>query len=115
LSRSLKLRGTFPFIPLPGSEDDVEDAAKTARSIGQRQKKGRVMQADPIDSLARALRQMTAEQLLYLGSRQVVYLKPGMDGFMIYGADGTPLEMVDAIEAAVEMVAQNGLRFVAVH
>lgn len=77
------------------------------------------MQADPINSLTRTLRQMTAEQLLELGTRQVVYLKAdtrdGEHGFMIYGADGTPLEMVDDIEIAVDMVARNGLRFVAVH
>jgi hypothetical protein len=34
---------------------------------------------------------------------------------MLYGADGTPLVMVDTVEAAVEMVAENGLGFVAVH
>lgn len=73
------------------------------------------MQTDQISSFTRTLRQMTPEQLLHLGMRQVVYLKPGMLGFMIYGADGTPLDTVDAIEIAVEMVARNGLRFVAVH
>ena len=53
------------------------------------------------------LRQMTAEQLLHLGTRQVVYLKAGMhDGelaFILYGADGIPLVMVDTVESAVEM------------
>ena len=77
------------------------------------------MQADHINSVTHALRHMTAQQLLYLGTRQVVYLKSGIrDGepaFMIFGADGTPLEVVDAIESAVEMVAENGLRFVAIH
>lgn len=73
------------------------------------------MQADPLSSFTRALREITPEQLLHLGTRQVAYLKPGMCGFMIYGADGTPLETVDAIENAVEMVAQNGLRFVTLH
>ena len=72
------------------------------------------MQADPLATFTRALRAMT-ERLLNLGTRQVAYLKPGMGEFMIYGADGTPLDTVDAIENAVEMVAQNGLRFVALH
>jgi hypothetical protein len=65
------------------------------------------------------LRQITAEQLLHLGTRQVVYLKTGTnDGelaFMLYSADGTPLVMVDTVEAAVEMVAEHGLGFVSVH
>jgi hypothetical protein len=66
-----------------------------------------------------ALRQMTAEQLLHLGTRQVVYLKARMhDGelaFILYGADGIPLVTVDTVESAVEMVAERGLGFVAVH
>lgn len=74
---------------------------------------------DAGDRTVAALRQMTAEQLLHLGTRQVVYLKARMDNgelaFMLYGADGTPLVMVDSVEAAVEMVAENGLGFVAVH
>jgi hypothetical protein len=65
------------------------------------------------------LRQITAEQLLHLGTRQVVYLKVGLhDGelaFMLYSADGTPLVMVDTVETAVETAAERGLSFVAVH
>jgi hypothetical protein len=65
------------------------------------------------------LRQITAEQLLHLGARQVVYLKVGLhDGelaFMLYSADGTPLAMVDTVEKAVETAAEHGLSFVAVH
>ena len=65
------------------------------------------------------LRQITAEQLLHLGTRQVVYLKVGLhDGelaFMLYSADGTPLVMVDTVEMAVETAAEHGLSFVAVH
>jgi hypothetical protein len=45
-----------------------------------------------VDSRHTALRQMTPEQLLYLGTRQVVYLRSGMcDGepaFVLHGADG---------------------------
>jgi hypothetical protein len=50
--------------------------------------------------LITALRQMTVEQLLQLGTRQVVYLKAGMhDGemaFVLYGADGTSLMAFDS-------------------
>ncbi len=65
------------------------------------------------------LRQMTVEQFLYLGMRQVVYLKAGMcDGemlFVLYAADGTPLVTADDAETAVEMAAERGLQFIAVH
>jgi len=72
------------------------------------------------DQLIAALRRMTVEQLLQLGTRQVVYLKAGMhDGelgtFALYGADGTLLTAFDTIEEAVEMVAANDLNFVAIH
>ena len=47
------------------------------------------------DRRAAALRQMTADQLLDLGTRQVVYLRAGTyDGerlFVLYAADGEPL------------------------
>ncbi len=66
-----------------------------------------------------ALREMTAAQLLHLGTRQVAYLKEGtLDGepaFLIYGADGATIEVVDAIETAIEVVAESGLTFVTVH
>ena len=62
---------------------------------------------------------MTIEQLLQLGTRQVVYLKAGMhDGemaFVLYRADGIPLVAVDDMETAAEMVAENGLRFATIH
>jgi hypothetical protein len=35
--------------------------------------------------------------------------------FILYGADGIPLVMVDTVESAVEMVAERGLAFVAIH
>jgi hypothetical protein len=66
-----------------------------------------------------ALRQMTAQQLLQLGTRQVVYLRVGVhDGetlFLLYGADGSPLAIADAVETAAEMAAEHGLAFVTVH
>jgi hypothetical protein len=74
---------------------------------------------DAGDQTTVALRHITAEQLLHLGTRQVVYLKVGLhDGelaFMLYSADGTPLVMVDTVETAVETAAEHGLSFVAVH
>jgi hypothetical protein len=66
-----------------------------------------------------AVRQMTAQQLLQLGARQVVYLRIGVhDGerlFLLYGADGSPLAIADAVETAVEIAAQQGLAFATVH
>ena len=74
---------------------------------------------DAADQKTAALRQMSVEQLLHLGTRQVAYLKSGIRNgellFMVYRADGTPLVMVDAVQTAVEMAAQHGLGFVAVH
>jgi hypothetical protein len=66
-----------------------------------------------------ALRQMTPEQLLHLGTRQVVYLRSGMcDGepaFVLHGADGAPLVMAGDVETAVEIAVKHGLAFVTVH
>ena len=66
-----------------------------------------------------ALRLMTTEQLLQLGTHQVAYVKGGMRNgewfFVVYGADGEPLAAVDAVEAALEMTAEYGLALVSVH
>lgn len=74
---------------------------------------------DAGDTTASALRTMSAEQLLRLGAHQVVYLRSGkLNGgpvFVLYGADGTPLVSVDTVESAVEVAAEHGLGFVAVH
>jgi hypothetical protein len=74
---------------------------------------------DAGDRRTTALRQMTAEQLLHLGERYVVYLKFGVcDGemlFVLYGANGAPLVVADDVETALDMVAERGLNFVAVH
>jgi hypothetical protein len=62
---------------------------------------------------------MTIEQLLQLGTHQVVYLKAGMlngeMAFVLYGADGIPLFAVDDVETAVELAAESGLRFATIH
>jgi len=62
---------------------------------------------------------MTAEQLRYLGTQEVAYLKVGRRDdkqvFMVFGADGIPLGGADELENAVEMVVENGLSFVTVH
>jgi hypothetical protein len=74
---------------------------------------------DSRDQMIAALRHITAEQLRHLGTHQVVYLKAGTcDGeqaFAVFGADVTPLVVVDDVEAAVEMVAEHGFGFVTVH
>jgi hypothetical protein len=74
---------------------------------------------DSRDQTIAALRHITAEQLRHLGTHQVVYLKAGRcDGeqaFAVFGADGTPLVVVDAVETAMEMVAKHGLDFVTIH
>jgi hypothetical protein len=71
------------------------------------------------DPMINALRQMTSEQLLYFGERQVAYLRAGMcDGemrFVLFGADGTPLAQTDAVATAVEMAAEHGLAFISIH
>jgi hypothetical protein len=71
------------------------------------------------DQTIAALRRITVEQLLHLGKRQVVYLKSSMhDGepaFVVYGADGIPLVMVDDVATAVEMLTGHGLGIVTVH
>ena len=58
---------------------------------------------------------MTADQLLGLGTRQVAYLRGGTyDGerlFVLYGADGVPLAVVDDVETAVELATERGLGF----
>ena len=77
------------------------------------------MMVDVRDSRRAALRRMTAEQLLHLGTHQVVYLRSGMrDGeraFVLFGADGTALMVVATVEIAEELAAERGLKFVAVH
>jgi hypothetical protein len=74
---------------------------------------------DAGDQTTAVLRQITAEQLLHLGRRQVAYLKSGMrDGapaFAVYGADGIPIVVVDDVATAVEMVTERGLGFATVH
>jgi hypothetical protein len=71
------------------------------------------------DPRTTALRQMTPEQLLHLGSRQVAYLRSSMcDGevaFVLFGADGAPLFIAGDVETAVEIAAKHGLAFVTVH
>lgn len=71
------------------------------------------------DRGAALLRQMTVDQLRGLGAQEVVYLRAGMcDGerlFVLYGADGVPLVMVDDVETAVDIATEHGLKFIAVH
>ena len=62
------------------------------------------------------LRRTTAEQLLELGGRHVVYLKAGMLGDeQVFFANGALLRVFDTIEEAVETVNANDLSFAVVH
>ncbi len=74
---------------------------------------------DAGDRRTAALRHMTAEQFLHFGERHVVYMKSGVcDGemlFVLFAADGAPLVAADDVEAALDMAAERGLTFVAVH
>jgi hypothetical protein len=69
--------------------------------------------------LSRTARQMTDEQLMQLGRRQLVFLKSGMrDGeptFCLYGADGVSLMTFETIEDAAKTICESGFMFVTVH
>ncbi len=64
-------------------------------------------------------RGMTSAELRQLGTPCVVYMRAGlMNGEMayaIYAADGTMMSVVDDVELAIELVAEHGMTFVAVH
>jgi hypothetical protein len=81
-------------------------------------KKATTMQTD-LNTSAGHAREMTVEQLLCLGNDKVVYLKSTVFGgglaFMIYSADGIPLEVVDGLETAVARAEDSGFSFVRVH
>jgi hypothetical protein len=90
------------------------------RRSAARRRRIATMEMHPIpEPRETALRQMTTEQLLHLGERYVVYLKSGVcDGemlFVLYGANGAPLMAADDVETALDMAAECGLNFVAVH
>jgi hypothetical protein len=71
------------------------------------------------DQLITALRKITVEQLLQLGTREVVYLKAGQHegetAFLLYGADGASLRAFESFEEVVDTVAQNGLYLATTH
>jgi len=73
---------------------------------------------DPVRA-ARALREMSPEQLLHLGVHEVAYVRAHIGesglGFQLHGADGAPLGTVEALEDAVYMAAEQGFEFVTVH
>jgi hypothetical protein len=72
-----------------------------------------------VRSTESALRHISAEQLRYLGTPRVVYLKAticdGEQAFVLYAADGMPLAVIDEVEAALEKIAEHGLGLVTVH
>jgi hypothetical protein len=65
------------------------------------------------------LRHITPQEFLYFGISRVVYLKVSMRDaeqvFVIYAADGRPLEAVDTPEDAWNRIQQSGLGLVAVN
>jgi hypothetical protein len=77
-----------------------------------------VLAYEEIDLAAEA-RRMTSGQLLQLGVSRLVYLRAGtIDGetaYAIHAADGTTVGIVEAIDLAIELVAEHGMTFVTVH
>ena len=71
------------------------------------------------DQTIATLRHITAEQLRHLGARRVVYLTAatcdGEQAFVVFGADGMLLVVVDDVETAAAMAARHGLDFVTLH
>jgi hypothetical protein len=59
------------------------------------------------------------ELLRYIGLGQLVYMKIAMHGdeqaFMIYAADGTLLEVADAVDEAMLSVVDNDVSCVSLH
>ena len=66
-----------------------------------------------------ALRRITVEQLLRLGKRQIAYLKTGLHqgepAFILVGADGVPVVMLESINGAARVAMHLSLELVAVH
>jgi hypothetical protein len=74
--------------------------------------------ADAIAAVA-DLRHMTRSELRRLGMPRLVYLRSGMiDGqpaVAIHAADGTAMAVVEDVDVALELVAENNMTFVPVH
>ena len=66
-----------------------------------------------------SLRCMTEAQLRQLGTSELAYLRAGtvhgQQAYAIHAADGTAMAIVEDVELAVELVAERGMIFVAVH
>ena len=66
-----------------------------------------------------ALRSMNPEQLRHLGANKLAYVRYGRGHsepvLVLYGADGMPLAEVDSADAAFEIAADRGLKFIMVH
>jgi hypothetical protein len=117
--RSGPMRGTQYYVRAFSNCPTVTEMIAFRRSAARRRRIV-TMEMHPItEPRETALRQMTTEQLLHLGERYVVYLKSGVcDGemlFVLYGANGAPLMAADDVETALDMAAECGLNFVAVH
>jgi hypothetical protein len=77
-----------------------------------------VLAFEEIDLAAEA-RRMTRSQLRELGVSRLVYLRAGTingeTAYAIHAADGTTVGIVEAIDLAIELVAEHGMTFVTVH
>ena len=74
---------------------------------------------EAFDTRIADVRHITEAQLLRLGVHSIVYLRRGtLDGeaaYAIHAADGTRVAIVEDVELALELAAENGMTFVAVH
>lgn len=72
-----------------------------------------------VNAAAADARHMTTAELRHLGVPLVVYLRAGMlngeMAYAIHAADGTPIAVVEDVDAAVALVCEHGMAFVAVH
>jgi hypothetical protein len=77
-----------------------------------------LLSCEEIDLAAEA-RRMTSGELRQLGVSRLVYLRAGTvngeTAYAIHAADGTTVGIVDAIDLAIELVAEHGMTFVTVH
>lgn len=73
----------------------------------------------PDFDIRQLLKNMSTEEFLSLGLRDVAYIKPlatdSEPAFAIHAADGTQLTVMDSIDSAMIMVRHNDLQAVTVH
>lgn len=74
-----------------------------------------IKEASPRD----LLKNLSTQDFLNLGMRDVAYIRPvsieNKTAYAIHAADGTPLKVMDTLAAAAVMVRENDLEPVTVH